>query len=70
MGCASQAPAVAGSLSGLLVYGTVTGAAALGALGFRRERGVHGDSDLDALAAIVDASTGEGEPPGEVPAGR
>jgi hypothetical protein len=64
MTCASQVPAVAGSLSGLLAYGSVAGAAALGAMGLRRGRGAYRSDDLEALAGIVDAPAAGGDQEG------
>jgi hypothetical protein len=54
MTCAGQAPAAAASLSGLLAYGTVAGAAALGAVGLGRRRSAGSRSGLEALGEVVD----------------
>jgi hypothetical protein len=54
MTCAGQAPAAAASVSGLLAYGSVAGAAALGVLGLRRGRGAPSREGLEALAEIID----------------
>jgi hypothetical protein len=53
MTCASQAPAAAGALSGMLVYGSAVGAAGVALVARRRSRTSAEGSELDALAHLT-----------------
>jgi hypothetical protein len=53
MTCASQAPAAAGALSGMLVYGSAVGAAGVAFVARRRSRASSGHTELDDLAQLT-----------------
>jgi hypothetical protein len=53
MTCASQAPAAAGALSGMLVYGSAVGAAGVAFVARRRSRTSSEHTELDALAQLA-----------------
>ncbi len=53
MTCASQAPAAAGALSGMLVYGSAVGAAGVAFVARRRSPNSSDQTALDALAQVT-----------------